>query len=45
MVDYYFLAAWEGEIDGIKGEDAFLKYVQEIAKRLANPLEISITEN
>lgn len=42
-VDYYFLAAWEGEIEGIKGEDAFINYIQETAKKLASSLEITTT--
>ena len=44
-VDYYFLAAWDGEIDGISGEDAFITYIQETAKKLAGPLEITTTKN
>ena len=41
-VDYYFLAAWEGELDGIKSEDEFLTFVKETAEKLANPVEISV---
>jgi hypothetical protein len=43
-VDYYFLAGWEGEIDGIKDEDMFLNYVKETAVKLANPLEINVNK-
>lgn len=41
-VDYYFLAAWELEKAGISTEEAFLKYVEQTAKELANPLSVTI---
>jgi hypothetical protein len=41
-LEYYFLAAWSGEIDGITDEATFLTYVQKIARELANPLKVQI---
>lgn len=41
-VQYYFLAAWEGEPKGIKGEEEFLTFVKDTAKKLANPAEIKV---
>lgn len=39
---YYFMAAWIKEIDGIKTEAAFKKYVDEIAQALATPVKVTI---
>jgi hypothetical protein len=39
---YYFLAAWEGEWDGVKSEDEFLVFVNETARKLAHPLMVNI---
>jgi hypothetical protein len=39
---YYFLAAWEGELDGVKSEDEFLAFVNETARKLAHPLMVNI---
>jgi len=41
-LDYYFLAAWEGEKDGIATEEVFLTYVKKTAIELANPVEITL---
>jgi len=41
-VNYYFLAAWEGELDGLKSEDAFLAFVNSTAVKLANPVVVEI---
>ncbi len=41
-VNYYFLAAWELEKNGIKNEKDFLSYVEQMAKELANPLSVSL---
>ena len=40
-LDYYFLAAWENEPDGIKNFDAFQKYLELEVKKLNNPLVIN----
>lgn len=45
MLDYYFLAAWEGENNGIQDEKAFMNYIKKTAKELANPVRISINHN
>jgi hypothetical protein len=42
-LDYYFLAAWVGEPDGIKNEKEFLDYVNKVSLELANPVKIEIT--
>lgn len=42
MLDYYFLAAWEGETNGIQDEEAFMNYIKKTAKELANPVQVSI---
>jgi len=42
QIDYYFLAAWEGEPDGLKDEESFLKYVKQTAIDLANPPNIIV---
>ncbi|WP_347331580.1 glycoside hydrolase family 88 protein [Marinimicrobium locisalis] len=36
-VDYYFLAAWEGETNGIKTRDDFVAYLEKQADRLTMP--------
>lgn len=41
-LDYYFLAAWEGEPGGIKTEEQFLAYVAKVARELAQPVTVSI---
>jgi len=38
---YYFLAAWEGEKNGIQDEAAFLDYIKQAAKELGSPVEVS----
>ncbi|GAA4443080.1 hypothetical protein GCM10023188_43560 [Pontibacter saemangeumensis] len=39
-VEYYFLAAWELEPEGIKTEEQFLKYLKQTAQELANPVQV-----
>ncbi|MBX2971109.1 MAG: DUF4861 domain-containing protein [Cyclobacteriaceae bacterium] len=39
---YYFLAAWEGEPGGIKTEEEFLTYLDQVTKELANPVQVEI---
>jgi hypothetical protein len=39
-LEYYFLAAWEGEEQGIKDELQFINYITEVSQTLANPLVI-----
>lgn len=41
-LDYYFLAAWELEKEGITNEEDFLNYVKQTAKELASPLKANI---
>lgn len=41
QITYYFLAAWEGELNGIKSEEAFLTYLQKTANELAHPININ----
>lgn len=36
--DYYFLAAWEREKDGITTKEEFIKYLKEQLHRMENPL-------
>lgn len=42
QIEYYFLAAWVLEPEGIKNEKEFIEYLQKTAKELANPLEVKI---
>ena len=42
ILEYYFLAAWEGEFQGIKNEDEFILYVNKTSIELANPVELSL---
>ncbi len=39
---YYFLAAWEQELEGIKSEEEFINYLEKIIKELNSPLSIEI---
>lgn len=39
---YYFLAAWEGEPNGIKTEEEFLIYLDQVTKELANPVQVEV---
>lgn len=36
--NYYFLAAWEREKDGVKTKEEFIKYLKEQLHRMENPL-------
>ncbi len=38
-LDYYFLAAWELEDEGIKTKDEFINYLNESIERLNKPIE------
>ncbi len=40
---YYFAAAWEGEPNGIKTETEFIAYLDQVAKELANPVEVVVS--
>ena len=42
-VDYYFLAAWEGEIDGLQSREDFVRYLEREAEKLTLPLRESVT--
>lgn len=37
---YYFLAAWSQEPDGIRGEAAFMAYLETLVKELNTPVEV-----
>ncbi len=41
-VEYYFLAAWEKEPNGIVNEEAFRNYIIQIAQALANPVQVKV---
>lgn len=41
--EYYFLAAWELEPDGIKTEEQFIQYLNKTAQELANPVKVSLS--
>jgi Domain of unknown function (DUF4861) len=43
-LDYYFVAAWEGEPGVIKTEEEFITYLDKVAAELANPVQVSIIE-
>lgn len=43
-VDYYFLAAWELEKEGVTNQEDFLAYVQQTAQRLASPLIVEVKQ-
>jgi Domain of unknown function (DUF4861) len=40
---YYFLSAWEKEPDGIKDQQQFENYLEQIARELANPVKVVIS--
>ncbi len=42
QVEYYFLAAWEQESDGIKTKQEFVEYLDAQINRLNTPVEVSI---
>lgn len=39
-VSYYFLAAWEGEPNGLESADAFKTYLDQLILKLNNPIQI-----
>jgi hypothetical protein len=41
-VEYYYLAAWEAEQDGIDNEAEFLQYLKATVHELANPLAVKV---
>lgn len=41
-LDYYFVAAWEGEPGGIKTEVEFIAYMDKLARELANPVQVEV---
>jgi hypothetical protein len=45
IVDYYFLATWELEKNGIKTEQEFLDYLDKTARELANPVAVNVVNN
>lgn len=40
-VEYYFLAAWELEPEGIQNEQQFMEYLKKTAMELATPVKVS----
>jgi hypothetical protein len=42
VLDYYLVAAWEGEPGGIKTETEFIAYLDTLARELANPVQVVI---
>lgn len=40
-VSYYFGAAWEKELNGIKNEKEFVKYINDTVSELSKPIKIS----
>ncbi|UTF59479.1 glycoside hydrolase family 88 protein [Gilvimarinus sp. DA14] len=42
-MDYYFLAAWEGEIDGVATKAEFVDYLEREAEKLTLPLREQVT--
>ncbi len=40
LLTYYFAAAWEQELNGIKSKDEFIKYLKDQSERLNNPIQI-----
>jgi hypothetical protein len=41
-INYSFLATWEQDVDSIKSEEEFTKYLNNLLKELNNPLQIII---
>lgn len=41
-LDYYFVAAWEGEPNGIKTEEEFIAYMDKLARELAAPVQVEV---
>jgi hypothetical protein len=39
---YYFLAAWEQEVEGIKSEEEFVTYLEKAIKELDSPFSVEI---
>ena len=42
IISYYFLAAWEKELDGIQGEDEFVQYLEQTVSMLNNPPAVTL---
>ncbi len=40
-LEYYYLAAWELEKEGIKTEQEFMQYLEKTARKLARPVKVS----
>lgn len=43
-VEYYYLAAWELEPEGIKTEQQFLDYLSKTAQELAKPVQVKLSK-
>ncbi|GHA74882.1 DUF4861 domain-containing protein [Pontibacter akesuensis] len=44
QLEYYFLAAWELEPEGIKNEAQFTEYLNKTAAELANPVQVRLSK-
>ncbi|RNI28284.1 DUF4861 domain-containing protein [Rufibacter immobilis] len=44
QAEYYFLAAWELEPNGIKTEAEFHQYLNRVAEELANPVQVKLSK-
>jgi len=44
QLDYYFTAAWAGEVNGIKSKEAYLSYLNTTARMLAESLMITYSK-
>jgi hypothetical protein len=42
QLNYYFLAAWEQEPEGIKNEEDFINYLEKVTEELDSPISIDI---
>ncbi|MCC9137246.1 DUF4861 domain-containing protein [Pontibacter silvestris] len=42
-LEYYFLAAWELEPEGIKTKEQFIDYLNKTAQELAHPVQVNFT--
>lgn len=43
QLEYYYLAAWELEPEGIKTEEQFMQYLEQTARELANPVLVKVS--
>ena len=41
-LNYYFADAWDQEMHGIKNKKEFINYLNEVLKKLDNPIEVKV---